>query len=57
MAGLDYKLSNKNTIFVGYRYFATKGFEGSENLPTVGAITGKATIKAHAFNVGYRYSF
>lgn len=57
MAGLDYKVSNNGTLFAGYRYFGTGDFEYKFNLTGFGAVTEKASVQAHAVDIGYRFSF
>ncbi len=57
MAGLNYKLSSDSAVFAGYRYFATTDFESKYNISGIGTVTEKASIQAHAIDVGYRYSF
>ncbi len=56
MAGVDYKVSANSTVFTGCRYFGTSDFTGKYTTSS-GVVTGKASIKAHSIDVGYRYSF
>ncbi len=57
MAGVDYKLCPRGTIFAGYRYFGTTDFEYTETVSGVGVVHYDADIGAHALNIGYRFSF
>ncbi len=57
MAGLDFKVSDSGTLFAGYRYFGTTDFDNQYTVAGVGVVTESASIKAHAFDVGYRFSF
>ena len=57
MVGVNYKLTNNSTIFTGYRYFATTDFKNEYNIAGIGSVTEKASVQAHAIDVGYRFSF
>ncbi len=57
MAGLDYKVSSNSTVFAGYRYFGTTEFSNTYYVAGLGVVTEKASVMAHAIDVGYRFSF
>ncbi|PIR39285.1 MAG: hypothetical protein COV35_01860 [Alphaproteobacteria bacterium CG11_big_fil_rev_8_21_14_0_20_39_49] len=52
MAGIDYKLNERGTIFGGYRYFATTDFSAVDSIGTY-----DFKIQQHVIEVGYRYKF
>jgi opacity protein-like surface antigen len=57
MAGLDFKVSDRSTLFAGYRYFGTTDFENKYTVTGLGQVTETASVKAHAIDVGYRFNF
>lgn len=57
MAGIDYTVDDNNTLFAGYRYFATTDFEDSVSDPIVGNVNSSINVSDHILEVGYRYTF
>jgi opacity protein-like surface antigen len=52
MAGIDYKLNERGTIFGGYRYFGTTDFSAVDSIGTY-----DFRVQQHILEVGYRYKF
>lgn len=57
MTGIDYKLSDTSTVFMGYRYFQTTDFKYNYNIDGVGNVNTKASANIQAIDIGYRYNF
>lgn len=52
MAGVDYSISEKGTLFGGYRYFGTTDFTAKDSIGSY-----DIDVEQHIIEVGYRFTF
>lgn len=52
MVGVDYAISEKSTVFAGYRFFGTDNFTYESEGETI-----NAKAQGHGINLGYRFTF